>query len=300
MSRLRAALVSATHKILRRILVEEGVRLIDRTASSGSSAQNSEDLGSEVYPILATRWREILHNRIQPYRQNVNADVCDNVDADFKVMSKVNRLAMSPFEHHLCAEQPEDLDGVEPIEEDILALRKYRSWITGEAERCQATRKSGEASWGPEGFALLEKGKHSLKETKRRSDWENNKTRRQTRATRLAMIRPAENAKRHNDRLQKEANATSSINRVTTISPAKDFKRRSERVRTQTRASTSVNRAPKELPAGLVDSPDTSELGPKQASISSDTEETQTIEEFIWDAVSRKESKSKGFKGDGR
>lgn len=84
------------------------------------------------------------------------------------------------------------------------------------------------------------------------------------------------------------------------ISPPKDVKRRSERVRTQISASTSVNRAPKALPAALVDSPDTSEHDPQQTSVSSDTEATQAFEEFIRDAVSRKESKSEGFKGDGR
>lgn len=248
LSRLGAALLSATQKIIMRILVdEEGVRLMDRKVSPGSRAQNSEDLGSEIYPILATRWRKILRKGIQPYRENINADVCDNADADFKVMSNMNRSVVSPFEHPPYAEQHEDLDVVESIEEDILALRKYRSWVTGEAERSQATRKPGEALRRPEGFALLAKGRHPLKETKRRSDRENNKTRRQTRATRSAKTRPAEDDKRRSDRLRKQAIATTSANRVTKISPAKDVKRRNERVRTQTRASASANRARKEL-----------------------------------------------------
>src|SRR5271155_4227626 len=151
LSRLGAALLSATQNILMRILVdEEGVRLMDRMVSPGSRAQNSEDLGSGIYPILATRWRKNLRDGIQPYRENINADVCDNADADFKVMSNMNRSVVSPFEHPPYAEQHEDLDIVESIKEDILTLRKYRSWVTGETERSQATRKPGEALRRPE------------------------------------------------------------------------------------------------------------------------------------------------------
>lgn len=70
----------------------------------------------------------------------------------------------APFEHPLCAEQPQEL------EEDVSALRKYRCWIIGEVERCQAIRKPCETPCRPEILKLLEKGKHLLKETKRRSE----------------------------------------------------------------------------------------------------------------------------------
>lgn len=70
LSRLGIAFRRVTDCRLRRILVNvEGVRLVDRMASSGSYEQDSKALPTRTSPILAKDWRDILLTELQPYLQ---------------------------------------------------------------------------------------------------------------------------------------------------------------------------------------------------------------------------------------
>ncbi len=129
--------------------------------SPDSRAQKGEDAGrNKIHPILATTWCEILRNGIQPYRQIVNADPSNNDHSSRTITSNTDLPVMYPFEHPSDTDLLEELDVVEPVKEDILALRKYRSWMTDEVERHQATRKADEAPRRREAiFILLQRGK---------------------------------------------------------------------------------------------------------------------------------------------
>jgi hypothetical protein len=185
LSRLGIAFRGLPGYVLRRILVnEEGVRLVDGMVSSGSYEQDSEVLATRTSPILAKDWRDILLKGLQPYLQNVNTDICEDTPSDSRATNDMNPLTMFPTEQSIHAEESMETDGVELIEEDISALRKYRSWITGEGEYCQAIQNSSEVPRRSAGFTLLGKDNHLEKK----------KTPSQTRKIRFRKKRPAKDA----------------------------------------------------------------------------------------------------------
>ena len=96
----------------------------------------------------------------------------------------MNPLTMFPTEQPIYAEQSMEIDGVELIEEDILAPRKYRSWIMEQGEYCQAIQNSSGVPQRSAVFTLLGKDKHL----------ENKKTPSQTSKIRFRKKRPAKDA----------------------------------------------------------------------------------------------------------
>lgn len=174
LSRLGKAFRGVTEYILRRILVNvEGVRLVDRIVCSGSYEQDSEALATRTSPILAKDWRDDLLTGLQPYMQNVNADICDDTPSDSKATNEMNPLAL------FSNEQSMELDGVELIEEDILDLRSYRSWITEEREYHQAVQNSSEV---PQTFGSFNtsRQRHASREHKGTESNEKSKIQKET------------------------------------------------------------------------------------------------------------------------
>ena len=129
LSRLGQALKGVTGYILRRTLVDsEGVRLVDRIASSGSYKQYSEALAIRTSRILAKDRRDILLMGLQPYVQNVDADICDDTPSKPRATNGMNPLTLFSSEQST----------------NILKLRKYRSWITEEGGYHQAVQNPSE------------------------------------------------------------------------------------------------------------------------------------------------------------
>ena len=152
--------------------------------SSGSYEQGSEALATRTYPILAKDWRDILLKGSKPYLQNVKADICDDTLSDSRATKDMNPLTMFPTEQPIYVEQSMEIDGVELIEEDSLALRKYRPWIMGQGEYCQAVQNSSGFPRRSAVFTVLGKDKHL----------ENKKTPSQTKKMRFRKKRPAKDA----------------------------------------------------------------------------------------------------------
>lgn len=143
-SRLGSTLQEVTQSIFMRILAdEEGVRNVDREMTRGSKKFYKfyeTEFGKGTYPILAEKWQSVLGTGIQPYQQNGDLSIDEN-DVDIEAIDNLNKINIPLFE-----EQPGNLTNGRPNATDILALRKYRSWVTVKTDKHRDIQTNNELS----------------------------------------------------------------------------------------------------------------------------------------------------------
>ena len=270
-SRLGHTFWKVTRTVFLRILAdEEGVRKVDREMTRGSETSYLpfvKEFGDQTYPILAEKWQCILDTGVPTYQQNgdLSIDEIDDSDddVDIEAIDSLNKINISVFE-----EQPENLTNGRPNANDILALRKCRSWVTVETDKYRDIQTPDVSSLVAPSFILLAKGMHL------------------TRKAELVEKAPAKDPKGRSGRPQPAGlinNPEPSIN--ASVQPSHV----SKKVKL-TEKAPAKGRGGRPQSASLIENLEPSINASMRLSDSFNSEGRQTIEEFIRDAVARRGS----------